>query len=160
MIVSRSAALHRLTTASHKRTLRSISSTSNYTPKPPDRTKSHEHIISQLTPLKRILCLCPVPLGRGRVSWSGGDSFHQDTVDHDATIHMNFANEQQQPKVTKYRYGERYAIGVAVSDAYLTYAEPVRMNNGREYVAEMVPSFRCDSEYLLFANIYWCTRNF
>lgn len=67
---------------------------------------------------------------------------------------MNFsassssASAVNQPKIAKYRYGERYAIGVAVSDAYLTHAEPVLLE--RELVAEMVPSFRCDCEFTIF----------
>ncbi|KAL3804091.1 hypothetical protein HJC23_006482 [Cyclotella cryptica] len=115
-----------------------------------------QRIISQLTPLKRILCLCPVPLGRGRVSWSGGDSSIDDKGDQ--TTHMNFQSQpemqkitQMQPlRVTKYRYGERYAIGAAVSDAYLTHAEPVILDRVgvKGYVAEMVPSFRCDAHNL------------
>lgn len=67
---------------------------------------------------------------------------------------MNFRmpdmQTQMQPKVTKYRYGERYAIGLAISDAYLTHAEPVSFKRTglKDYVAEMVPSFRCDSKYI------------
>jgi len=94
--------------------------------------------------MKKILCLCPIPLGRGRILWSGGDTCDQ-------TIHMDFQGHesQTQQKVAKYRYGEKYVIGAAISDAYLTHAEPVPFNkdgvNG--YVAETVPSFRCDSKY-------------
>ena len=122
------------------------STTSHTTPAKSDRTSSpvqEQDIISQLTPLKKILCLCPIPLGRERVSWSGGDSFVGDE-----TIHMNFRKPEMQtnqPIVRKYRYGERYVIGAAISDAYLTHAEPI--NPDKEYIAEMVPSFRCDSEY-------------
>jgi len=65
--------------------------------------------------------------------------------------------QQMQPlKVAKYRYGERFAIGVAVSDPYLSHAQPIRMGGGDEYedddevkerfVAELVPTFRCDGE--------------
>ncbi|KAL7515997.1 hypothetical protein ACHAWX_001058 [Stephanocyclus meneghinianus] len=115
-----------------------------------------QRIISQLTPLKRILCLCPVPLGRGRVSWSGGDSSNDDTGNQ--ATHTNFRSQpemqkisQTQPsKVTKYRYGERYVIGAAVSDAYLTHAEPVVFDKVgmKGYVAEMVPTFRGDAHNL------------
>ena len=66
-------------------------------------------------------------------------------------MNMNFSKADMptnQPHVTKYRYGERYAIGAAVSDAYLTHAEPVSLRRGgvQQFVAEMVPSFRCDSK--------------
>ena len=65
--------------------------------------------------------------------------------------------QQMQPlKVAKYRYGERFAIGVAVSDPYLSHAQPIRMGGSDEYedddamkerfVAELVPTFRCDGE--------------
>ena len=58
-------------------------------------------------------------------------------------------------KVAKYRYGERFAIGVAVSDPYLTHAQPVHLGSdddgddalNRRFVAEIVPSFRCDGEF-------------
>ena len=127
---------------------RALSSTTYTTP---SSAPTHEQdIISQLTPLKKILCLCPVPLGRSRVSWSGGDSF----VARNQIMHMNFSKADvitNQPIVNKYRYGERYAIGAAVSDAYLTHAEPVsRIGGDKQFVAEMVPSFRCDSKYCLF----------
>jgi hypothetical protein len=79
---------------------------------------------------------------------------------------MNFQSQpemqkisQMQPlKVTKYRYGERYEIGAAVSDAYLTHAEPVVFDRvGKKgYVAEMVPTFRCDGEKR--QNTYSLTR--
>lgn len=138
--------------------VRNLSTTWNYTSPTTVNKMSppmHEQrIISQLTPLKRILCLCPVPLGRGRVSWSGGDSSNDDTGDQ--TTRMNIRSQpemqkisQMQPsKVTKYRYGERYVIGAAVSDAYLTHAEPVVFDKVgmKGYVAEMVPTFRCDGE--------------
>lgn len=122
-----------------------------------------EHtLLSQLTPLKRIICLCPIPLGRSRIPWSGGDSNHPE----DETINLNFQSQplnmaqnlqQMQPlKVAKYRYGERFAIGVAVSDPYLSHAQPIYMAGGDEYkdddevkerfVAELVPTFRCDGE--------------
>lgn len=70
-------------------------------------------------------------------------------------MHMNFSKADvitNQPIVNKYRYGERYAIGAAVSDAYLTHAEPVSFRRGgeKQFVAEMVPSFQCDSKYCLF----------
>jgi len=64
---------------------------------------------------------------------------------------------QMQPlKVAKYRYGERFAIGVAVSDPYLTHAQPVSLGDGddeedalkRRFVAEIVPTFRCDAHNL------------
>lgn len=144
MMISKPSHAIRPLTTSHRRPL------SSTTTKKSDKT-SHEHkIISQLTPLKKILCLCPIPLGRGRVLWSGGDSFNAAAEN---TIHMNFRNERgggaaavdQKPRIAKYRYGERYTIGVAVSDAYLTHAEPVSLE--REFVAEMVPSFRCDCEF-------------
>eukprot|EP00985_Skeletonema_marinoi_P002909 scaffold1189_cov71-Skeletonema_marinoi.AAC.4 len=62
------------------------------------------------------------------------------------------------PKVGKYRYGERFAIGVAVSDPYLTHAVPVPLNrrnrndpnddNGTTtptyFTAEIVPTFKGD----------------
>ena len=132
----------------------SLSTTTNYTAPTKAGGASvpinEQDIISQLTPLKKILCLCPVPLGRGRVSWSGGDSSEGETT------HMNFQSQpkmqkitQMQPlKVTKYRYGERYVIGAAVSDAYLTHAVPVRLDKAglNSYVAEMVPTFRCDGK--------------
>ena len=65
---------------------------------------------------------------------------------------------QQPPlphKVAKYRYGERYALGVAISDPYLTHAQPIHLGGGdydesdelkRQFVAEIVPTFRCDGK--------------
>jgi len=138
-------------------------------------------LLTQLSPLKRILCLCPVPLGRGRVSWSGGDALAT-TTSQQQTINLDFQTQhsnkrstshndrmrmlQQQhqqlspppPKVGKYRYGERFAIGVAVSDPYLTHAVPVPLNrrnrndpnddNGTTtptyFTAEIVPTFKGD----------------
>ncbi|KAL7541349.1 hypothetical protein ACHAXR_010839 [Thalassiosira sp. AJA248-18] len=149
----------------------SFSSTANTTPTTPPTQSSSPQILdertllSQLSPLKRIICLCPVPLGRGRVSWSGGDSFYPE---EDATIDLNFQSQpnatrksitQMQPlKVAKYRYGERFAIGVAVSDPYLTHAQPVTLDDDadddgndalkRRFVAEIVPTFRCDAHNL------------
>mmetsp|Transcript_6839 Transcript_6839/g.10072 ORF Transcript_6839/g.10072 Transcript_6839/m.10072 type:complete len:437 (+) Transcript_6839:145-1455(+) len=139
-------------------------------------------LLTQLSPLKRILCLCPVPLGRGRVSWSGGDALATTTSQQQQTINLDFQTQhsskrstshndrmrmlqqqQQQlspppPKVGKYRYGERFAIGVAVSDPYLTHAVPVPLNrrnrndpnddNGTTtptyFTAEIVPTFKGD----------------
>ena len=146
--------------------IRSFASTANTPPssaKPssaPPQILDECTLLSQLSPLKRVLCLCPIPLGRGRVSWSGGDSSHPD----DETIDLNFQSQpntttqnvtQMQPlKVHKYRFGERYDIGVAVSDPYLTHAIPVHLGcegdedgttKGR-FVAEIVPTFRCDGE--------------
>jgi len=152
---------------------RYLSSTANTTTSPSSQNTQHttrpqpqildEHtLLSQLTPLKRIICLCPIPLGRSRIPWSGGDSNHPE----DETINLNFQSQpynmanklqQMQPlKVAKYRYGERFAIGVAVSDPYLSHAQPIRMGGGDEYedddevkerfVAELVPTFRCDGE--------------
>lgn len=133
---------------------RALSSTTNYTI-PPSVPTNEQDIISKLTPLKKILCLCPIPLGRSRVSWSGGDSF----VVRNQTMNMNFSQADiptNQPNVTKYRYGERYAIGAAVSDAYLTHAEPVSLRRGgvQQFFAEMVPSFRCDSKYCLLRTVF------
>jgi len=59
-------------------------------------------------------------------------------------------------KVAKYRYGERFAIGVAVSDPYLTHAQPIHLGSDedgddsltRRLVAEIVPTFRCDAHNL------------
>mmetsp|Transcript_38619 Transcript_38619/g.83220 ORF Transcript_38619/g.83220 Transcript_38619/m.83220 type:complete len:382 (+) Transcript_38619:146-1291(+) len=139
-------------------------STSSSTPSSPSPPQIYDErtLLSQLSPLKRIICLCPVPLGRGRVSWSGGDSFYPD----DETINLDFQSQpqyatrnmtQMQPlKVAKYRYGERFAIGVAVSDPYLTHAQPVSLGDGddeedalkRRFVAEIVPTFRCDAHNL------------
>lgn len=139
--------LNAIRSPSASQMLRALSSTTNHTtPAKSERNSSpvrEQDIISQLTPLKKILCICPIPLGRGRVSWSGGDSFIGDE-----TIHMNFRSQSEmqtnQPIVRKYRYGERYVIGAAISDAYLTHAEPICPS--KEYVAEVVPTFRCDSE--------------
>mmetsp|Transcript_2800 Transcript_2800/g.5068 ORF Transcript_2800/g.5068 Transcript_2800/m.5068 type:complete len:386 (-) Transcript_2800:150-1307(-) len=131
------------------------------TPSPSSQILNERTLLSQLSPLKRIICLCPVPLGRGRVSWSGGDSFYPD----DETINLDFQSQpdaiqditQMQPlKVAKYRYGERFAIGVAVSDPYLTHAQPVHLGSDDDgddalkgrFVAEIVPSFRCDAHNL------------
>lgn len=122
-------------------------------------------LLSQLSPLKRIICLCPVPLGRTRLPWSGGDSSSHHPEDE--TINLNFQSHphmaqnvtQMQPlRVSKYRYGERFAIGVAVTDPYLTHAQPVHLGNSgsdedgeldRRFVAEIVPTFRCDGEFFL-----------
>lgn len=155
--------------------VRSLSSTAdtNHPPstnKPPSAAPSplpqildERALLSKLSPLKRIVCLCPVPLGRGRVSWSGGDSFYphdDDTVDLSYRTQPSRATRnitQTQPlKVSKYRYGERFAIGVAVSDPYLTHARPVRMGGDgddddglkRRFTAEIVPTFRCDAHNL------------
>ena len=65
-------------------------------------------------------------------------------------------------KVAKYRYGERFAIGVAVSDPYLTHAQPVHLGGDddgygdddelkRQFSAEIVPTFRCDGEFISVA---------
>jgi len=148
---------------------RYLSSTANTTSSPSQHTTHRpqpqildEHtLLSQLTPLKRIICLCPIPLGRSRIPWSGGDSNHPE----DETINLNFQSQplnmaqnlqQMQPlKVAKYRYGERFAIGVAVSDPYLSHAQPIRMGGSEHedddglkerFVAELVPTFRCDGE--------------
>ena len=130
------------------------------THRPQPRILDEHTLLSQLTPLKRIICLCPIPLGRSRIPWSGGDSNNPE----DETINLNFQSQpfnmdlqQMQPlKVAKYRYGERFAIGVAVSDPYLTHAQPIRMGGSDEhehydamkerFVAELVPTFRCDGE--------------
>ncbi len=145
-------------------------------------------LLTQLSPLKRILCLCPVPLGRGRVSWSGGDVLATTTSQppQQQTINLDFQTQhsnkrtammmQQQlappppPKVGKYRYGERFAIGVAVSDPYLTHAVPIQLNRSRSsssyglktassmdhnnsdnnthFTAEIVPTFKGDMHNL------------
>ena len=140
------------------------SSPSQHTTHRPQPQILDEHtLLSQLTPLKRIICLCPIPLGRSRIPWSGGDSNHPE----DETINLNFQSQpfnmaqnlqQMQPlKVAKYRYGERFAIGVAVSDPYLSHAQPIRMVGSDDeyedddevkerFVAELVPTFRCDGE--------------
>lgn len=149
---------------------RYLSSTANTTTSSPSENPRHtthpqildEHtLLSQLTPLKRIICLCPIPLGRSRIPWSGGDSNHPE----DETINLNFQSQpfiqnlqQMQPlKVAKYRYGERFAIGVAVSDPYLSHAQPIHMGGGdyedddevkERFVAELVPTFRCDAHNL------------
>ena len=137
-------------------------------------------LLTQLSPLKRILCLCPVPLGCGRISWSGGDSLATTTTSptRDDTINFDFQSKpysaqrdmipnswpppsydnaslstsSPQLKVSKYRYGERFAIGVAVSDPYLTHAVPVHLNsrgrsssnggtNNGGFSCEIVPTF-------------------
>ena len=150
---------------------RCLSSTAN--PNPPTSHTPHTSqqpqildestLLSQLSPLKRIICLCPVPLGRTRLPWSGGDSSSHHHEDE--TINLNFQSQphmaqnvtQMQPlRVSKYRYGERFAIGVAVTDPYLTHAQPVDLGNSgsdedgeldRRFVAEIVPTFRCDGEF-------------
>mmetsp|Transcript_16330 Transcript_16330/g.26709 ORF Transcript_16330/g.26709 Transcript_16330/m.26709 type:complete len:420 (-) Transcript_16330:22-1281(-) len=150
-------------------------------------------LLTQLSPLKRILCLCPVPLGRGRISWSGGDELattSQPPQQQQQTINLDFQTQhsskrtishdrikmmRQQlssppppPKVGKYRYGERFAIGVAVSDPYLTHAVPIQLNrrgrgrntsittmdesddgnNNTCFTAEIVPTFKGDMHNL------------
>ena len=150
-----------------RRYLSSTANTTNSSPSENPRHTTHpqildEHtLLSQLTPLKRIICLCPIPLGRSRIPWSGGDSNYPE----DETINLNFHSQpynmaknlqQMQPlKVAKYRYGERFAIGVAVSDPYLSHAQPIRMGGSEHedddevkerFVAELVPTFRCDGE--------------
>ena len=151
-------------------------------------------LLTQLSPLKRILCLCPVPLGRGRISWSGGDvlATTSSQLQQQQTINLDFQTQhsskrsishdriKQQlsppspPKVGKYRYGERFAIGVAVSDPYLTHAMPIQLNrhtygrgrnntstttmmddnsdNGNNnttcFTAEIVPTFKGDMHNL------------
>lgn len=142
-------------------------------------------LLTQLSPLKRILCLCPVPLGRGRVSWSGGDVLATTTSQQppqQQTINLDFQTQysnkrtalmmqqlapQPPPKVGKYRYGERFAIGVAVSDPYLTHAVPIQLNRSRSssnygssstddneqgnnshFTAEIVPTFKGDMHNL------------
>ena len=143
------------------------------------RILDERSLLTQLSPLKRILCLCPVPLGRGRVSWSGGDAlattsqpeYHHHQAAQHQIINLDFQSQhsskrnnmmmmlqqQQQPKVAKYRYGERFAIGVAVSDPYLTHAVPVQMNgsnnnddgmNNNGFTAEIVPTFKGDMHNL------------
>ena len=109
------------------------------------------------------------------MSWSGGDSFYPAPPQHDyeQTLHFNHYSQQQQvvpppprlpnnnnniKQVAKYRYGERFAIGVAVSDAYLTHARPIHFlgsssgsgseaEDERRFTAEIVPTFRCDGKY-------------
>lgn len=148
----------------------SSSASSQPTSTPQTTILDERTLLSQLSPLKRIICLCPVPLGRGRVSWSGGDSFYPTS---DETINLNFQSQphaatrgitQMQPlKVAKYRYGERFAIGVAVSDPYLTHAMPVHLGSGdddgddfvkRRFTAEIVPTFRCDAHNLGHSPIF------
>ena len=176
------------------------STTSRVTSPPPPKLSSEANddigvpqildeqtLLTQLSPLKRILCLCPVPLGRGRISWSGGDSLATTTTSptRDDTINFDFQSkpysEQRnmipnswppssydnaslstsspQLKVSKYRYGERFAIGVAVSDPYLTHAVPVHLNSrGRSssnggtntggFSCEIVPTFKGDMHNL------------
>ena len=111
------------------------------------RILDEQTLLSQLSPLKRILCLCPVPLGQKRLSWSGGDS----CIGSDE----NPAQSQTTPvKIHKYRYGEQYEIGVAVSDPYLTHAVPVKLVGGDgRFVAEMVPTFRGDGALILLSKI-------
>lgn len=104
------------------------------------RVLDERTLLSRLAPLKkRVVCLCPVPLGRGRTSWAGGG-------DDAAAVGK------------KYRYAERYAIGAAVTDPHLTSARPVAPSSGygeeggggreerRRFVAEVVPTFRGDGE--------------
>eukprot|EP00581_Thalassiosira_minuscula_P008060 CAMPEP_0183703602 /NCGR_PEP_ID=MMETSP0737-20130205/1295_1 /TAXON_ID=385413 /ORGANISM="Thalassiosira miniscula, Strain CCMP1093" /LENGTH=424 /DNA_ID=CAMNT_0025930391 /DNA_START=112 /DNA_END=1386 /DNA_ORIENTATION=+ len=182
---------------------RSLSSTANTTP--PSSTKlsssspspsppssrprlilNEQTLLSQLSPLKRIVCLCPVPLGRNRVSWSGGDNAHHHSSSYhppdDETINLDYQSSPSETTrnvstvqpltIKKYRYAERYALGVAVTDPYLTHAQPVPLSGGggggggygysgsgdygygdddglkRRFVAEIVPTFRCDAHNL------------
>ncbi|KAL7529806.1 hypothetical protein ACHAWF_003119 [Thalassiosira exigua] len=151
-------------------TLRPLSSTADAGPpsSSPDAVLDEPSLLSRLAPLKRVVCLCPVPLGRGRVSWSGGDDdgsdgSHDDRAPPDAeTVDLSFRSRprdarkvtQFQPlRVARYRYGERFAIGCAVSDPYLTHAVPVNLGGPgggkalrRGFRAEIVPTFRCDGE--------------
>jgi len=73
----------------------------------------------------------------------------------------NIAQMQPLKVMAKYRYGERFSIGVAVSDPYLTHATPVHLSGeeedgdddadplaSRRLVAEIVPTFRCDAHNL------------
>jgi len=207
-----------------KRRSMSSSTTSRFN-HPPDNSDhssilEERTLLTQLSPLKRIVCLCPVPLGRGRVSWSGGDELATPTPTsqtyhpaNQTTINLDFQSqysskrnssntnnnkmmmmmmhEQQlaspSPKVTKYRYGERFAIGVAVSDPYLTHAIPVHLssNNGSSrgggannatgnssdgsgngYIAEIVPTFKGDmhnlgtSSPIFYTNLPYFRRDF
>lgn len=134
-------------------------------------------LVSQLSPLKRVVCLCPVPLGRGRVSWSGG-GINSQIASADAEFASNSAADDgsSSAKLRKYRYGERYAIGVAVSDPYLSHAFPVDFapsessrygvdGNGREFMAEVVPTYRCDAHNfgqspILHINLPYFQRDF
>ena len=183
-------------------TRRCLSSTTSRVNNPPPSKEANNDIgdpqildeqtlLTQLSPLKRILCLCPVPLGRGRISWSGGDSLATTTTSptRDDTINFDFqtkpysvqrdmipnswpppssydnaslstSSSSPQLKVSKYRYGERFAIGVAVSDPYLTHAVPVHLNSSRGrsssnggtnnggFTCEIVPSFKGDMHNL------------
>ena len=149
-----------LSSTANENTTTTSSQSQHITHQPQPRILDEHTLLSQLTPLKRIICLCPIPLGRSRIPWSGGDSNHPE----DETINLNFQSQpynmdlqQMQPlKVAKYRYGERFAIGVAISDPYLSHAQPIRMGGSDEYeaneemkerfVAELVPTFRCDGE--------------
>ncbi|KAL7458032.1 hypothetical protein ACHAWC_009557 [Mediolabrus comicus] len=177
-------------------TRRCLSSTTSRVNNPPPSNSSVDNndigvpqildeqtLLTQLSPLKRILCLCPVPLGRGRISWSGGDSLATTTTSptRDDTINFDFQTKpysaqrdmipnswpppsydnasSPQLKVSKYRYGERFAIGVAVSDPYLTHAVPVHLNkrgrsssnggtNNGGFTCEIVPTFKGDMHNL------------
>ena len=129
-------------------------------------------LLASLTPLRRILCVVPVPLGRGRVSWSGGDPVRPDDGE---TLHLNFGTrsaagkdrteeeglEGQPFRVRRFRYGERYELGLAVTDPGLTRAVPVALDgrnsgddlasvrgDGRGFTAELVPSFAGDAHGL------------
>lgn len=155
-----------------------------------DNILDEQTLLTQLSPLKRILCLCPVPLGRGRVSWSGGDAsagsaasgtpqqsqhqlqalaLHQRSISQSSNWPLlppspttSSSSSPPQSTVTKYRYGERFAIGVAVSDPYLTHAIPVHLNygcsgtetssdddrNNTVFTAEIVPTFKGDKHNL------------
>mmetsp|Transcript_35455 Transcript_35455/g.79561 ORF Transcript_35455/g.79561 Transcript_35455/m.79561 type:complete len:404 (+) Transcript_35455:276-1487(+) len=118
-------------------------------------------LLSGLAPSRRILCVVPVPLGRGRVSWTGGDPV---LPDDDRTLHLDFgrrgaeheAGMRGQPfRVRRFRYGERYEVGLAVTDPGLTAAYPVSPEGpgggetpGGGFAAELVPSFCGDAHGL------------
>jgi len=116
-----------------------------------DRTTDEQKMLSQMSPLKRILCLTPVPLGRGRVSWSGGDSLM------DETRGVEDVTQMQPLKTKRFRYGERFALGVAVSDPYLSHAVPVHLSNENQFTAQIVPTFVSDSHSLGSSPIFHTT---
>jgi len=106
-------------------------------------------LVSRLSPLKRILCLCPVPLGRKRIPWTGGDPRCTGSNDNHAITMDSQSFHRESVKVTKYRYGEQFAIGLAVSDPYLTHSLPITLaGEVGGFVAELMPTFRCDSHNL------------
>jgi len=77
----------------------------------------------------------------------------------DETLNPSFSRKvedvtQMQPFKAK-RYGERFSLGMAISDPYLSHAVPINLNHEENYIATIVPTFPSDSHGLGSSPIFY-----